>query len=91
MSSMFWQFYSLFVIIKYVDLEFGGGDRNRESEGGMQECTDMAEHHQMRERLEFYHQHPLSYLPPFLPCYPVFAGGDMRRSEEERARRVEEA
>lgn len=37
----------------------------------MQECTDMAEHHQMRERLEFYHQHP---LPPFLPRYPVLLG-----------------
>ncbi len=44
----------------------------------MQECTDMAEHHQMRERLEFYHQHP---LPPLLPC---FAGGDMRGGARKR-------
>lgn len=80
-------FISQFVIIKYVEPEFGGGgwveggDRNRENQGGMQECTDMAEHHQMRERLEFYHQHP---LPPFLPSLPCFAGGDMRGGARER-------
>lgn len=47
----------------------------------MQECIDMAEHHQMRECLEFYHQHS---LPPFLPLLPCFAGGDMGGGAMER-------
>lgn len=61
-----------------------GGERNRKSKGGMQECTDMAEHHQMRERLDFYHRHP---LPPFLPRYPVLLGEIW---EEERGREGKE-
>lgn len=45
----------------------------------MQECTDMAENHQMRERLEFYHHHPPSSSPTALFCW----GRYERRSKGE--------
>lgn len=46
-------------VIQFKD----GSERETPEELGrnapMQKCTDMAAHNQMRERLEFYHRHPL--------------------------------
>lgn len=65
--------------------DVGRGVDNKQQwreEGETKECTDMAAHNQMRERLEFYHQNqpPNPQLHP--PHCPGSGGGDRRGGGE---------